>query len=257
LPTETPNLPEQLHSRPGTAVATRSYGGSDSPGLDAGDILIPRLKFGQPISTLVAKRIVDFGAIYVVASRDDLDPVILAEGPPKGEDVGQSVRFYIHEHPRKGWSWTNPDKSLGRGTEYPTLSDVENQDPRKVRRTYDYLVTVPGYEMLPIRFLMHGQWGGQAAKQINTQLLLLQQKGIEAHTVAFKVQARLTSSPRDGQDRPFAQALVGLDKVTAKDKKSDVELVNSHRELVGGSNVQELDDTDVVASQPVDAPSLD
>jgi hypothetical protein len=252
------NLPEQLHRRPGTDVATRSQ---EAAGLDAGDILIPRLKLAQGISKVVTARIVDYGAIFVAASRDDLEPEVVAAAPAKGEQVGPAVRFYILGDPRKGWSWTQPDNELGRGQEYPDLRLVKGQDPRNVRRTYDYLVTLPSYPILPVRFLMHGQWGGQAAKQLNTQLLLNRQKGIESHTVAFKLQARLTSSPQGGQERAFVQAVVGLDKVPAKDKDADLELVQNHLDLVGSAaNVRTVEDEDTAPTSSVpatDAPSLD
>lgn len=257
MATETPNLPEQLHSRPGTDVATRPGGGTDSATLDAGDILIPRMKIAQKISRVVDDELVEYGAVYVLDSRDDMEPTIIAKAPAK-DAMSAEVRFYIHGDPRKGWSWTDSNGDLGRGQQYPSLSLVEGQDPRKVRRTYDYLVTVIGYDALPIRFLMHGQWGGQAAKQLNTQLLLLRQKGLDTNEVAFKMQTKKTSSPKGGQERPFVQAIVGIAKVAAKDKSSDLELVQTHREIVGGGNVQELDDSDTVkSSQPVDAPSLD
>jgi hypothetical protein len=250
------NLPEQLHRRPGTAVAARS---AESAGLDAGDILIPRLKLAQGISGLVTSRIVDYGSIFVAASRDDLEPEVVAEAPAKGEQVGPAVRFYVLGEPRKGWSWTQPDNDLGRGSEYPDLRLVKDQDPRKVRRTYDYLVTLPAYTMLPVRFLMHGAWGGQAAKQLNTQLLLMKQKGIETHTVPFKLQARLTSSPSGGQERAYVQALVNQDKVPAKDKDADLELVQNHLDLIGSAATVRTveDDAPATTATATDAPSLD
>jgi hypothetical protein len=252
------NLPEQVHRRPGTEVAVSAQ--SSGGGLDAGDILIPRLKLAQGISGVVTSRIVDYGAIFVAASRDDLEPEVMAEAPPKGEQIGKAVRFYVLGDPRKGWSWTQPDNELGRGSEYPDLRFVKGNDPRNVRRTYDYLITLPAYPTLPVRFLMHGAWGGQAAKQLNTQLLLQRQKGVESHTVAFKLQARLTSSPSGGQERAYVQAIIGLDKVAAKDKASDLELVESHLDLVGSAasvRTVEDEDTTAPAAPAADTPSLD
>lgn len=254
-----PNLPEQMHNRPGTAVAARSNATDAGAGLDAGDILIPRMKLAQGISGVVTSRIVDYGAIFVAASRDDMEPEVVAEAPGKGEQVGKAVRFYVLGDPRKGWSWQQPDNQLGRGSEYPDLRLVKGNDPRNVRRTYDYLVALPAYPILPVRFLMHGQWGGQAAKQLNTQLLLNRQKGIESHTIAFKLQARLTSSPQAGQERAFVQAVIGLDKVPAKDKAKDLELVESHLALIGNAaSVRTVEDDDTTQpSAGTDAPSLD
>lgn len=249
------SLPEQVHRRPGSAVATVS---APSTGLDAGDILIPRMKIAQMISRVVADEIVPYGAIYVSASRDDMEPEIVAKAPGKGE-VGDPVRFYVLGDPRKGWSWTQPDGELGRGSEYPDLRLVKGNDPRMVRRTYDYLVTLPAYPTLPVRFLMHGAWGGQAAKQLNTQLLLQRQRGVESHTVAFSLRARKTSSPQGGQERPYVQAVIGVDKVAAKDKAADVELVESHLDLVGSAaSVRTVEDEDTTAAPATaSAPSLD
>jgi hypothetical protein len=218
------------------------------------------MKLGQKISGIVDSRPELYGAVYVLASRDDNEPVVLAAAPKDRGDVGPEVRFYLHGDPIKSWSWTTPEGDLGRNPRYPQLSEVKGSDPKNVRRTYDYLITVIGYDMLPVRFLMHGQWGGQAAKQLNTQLLLNKQRGIEQSTVAYKLQVKKTASPKGGQDRPFAQALVGLAKISAKDKSADQELVQAHIALVGSSaNVSTLDDDDTVKAdmQPVDTPSLD
>lgn len=245
---EAANLPEQVH-RHGTDVVPASAGGA---GLDARDILLPRMKIGQKTS----RDVLEYGGVYVLASRDDMEPELLAK-PPASGDLGASVRFYVLNDPVKGWSWT-PAVEGGewRSQEYPDLRLVKEQDPRNVRRTYDYLLTLPAYPALPVRFIMHGQWGGQAAKQLNTQLLLARQKGIESHTLAFKLQAKKTSSPKAGQERPFIQAVVGLDKVPAKDKAADLELVEGHLGLVGNAaTVRTVDDEDTV--QGSTAPSLD
>lgn len=246
-------IPEQMHGRGTAAVATRA---PENEGLDENDILLPRMKIGQKMS----RDVLDYGGIYVLASRDDMDPQQLV-APPEGAELGPVVRFYVHGDPRKGWSW-KPAVEGGewRSKDYPDLRVVKDQDPRNVRRTYDYLITLPDYPALPVMFIMHGQWGGQAAKVINTQLLLARQKGLESHTLAFKLQARKTSSPKGGQERPFVQAVVDLDKVTAKDKATDLELVEGHRVLVGSaSNVRTVDDDDTTqGSTPTSsAPSLD
>lgn len=246
-------LPEQMHRRPGTEVVAR---GDASASLDAGDILIPRMKIGQKTS----RDVLDYASISVLASRDDMEPEVLAAPPGKGETVGTPVRFYVQADPIKGWSWKPAEEGgTWRGKDYPDLRLVEGNDPRNVRRTYDYLLTLPAYPMLPVRFIMHGAWGGQAAKQLNTQLLLMRQKGIESHTVAFKLQARKTSSPSGGQERPYVQAVVGMDTVPAKDKANDLELVELHRSLVGAAaSVRTVDDEDTTTSAPATAaPSLD
>jgi hypothetical protein len=246
------NLPAQVHS-PGAAVATRA---PESEGLDQNDILIPRMKIGQKTS----RDVLEYGGIYVLESRDTEEPVQLAAPPAAGGAPGEAVRFYVLGDPVKGWSW-RPKVEGGewRGDVYPDLALVEDNDPRKVRRTYDYTLTLPAYPMLFVRFIMHGAWGGQAAKQINTQLLLNRQRGVESHTVAFKLQARKTKSPQGGQDRPFIQAVVGLDKVKAADKATDLELVESHLALVGQSaNLRTVDDDDTAtAATATAAPPLD
>lgn len=254
MATETPNLPEQMYQRPGTAVATVN---SDE-GLNRGDILIPRMKLGQKTS----RDVLAYGGVYVLTSRDDMDPQLLASPAASGE-LGDPVRFYVHGDPIKGWSWKPAQKGgEWRGRDYPDLRLVEEQDPRNVRRTYDYLITLPEFPMLPVMFIMHGQWGGQAAKMINTQLLLSRQKGLESHTIAFKLQAKKTSSPRDGQERPFVQAIVAVDAVKAKDKTADLELVESHRALIGAErhNLRTVEDSDGEAqgsATATEAPSLD
>lgn len=246
----TDNLPEQQYQR-GTDVARRQ--GASSDALDEGDIIIPRMKIGQKTS----RDVLEYGAVHVLESRDTMEPQQVAAAPAAGE-LSDPVRFYVHGDPRKGWSWT-PKQEGGdwRGKDYPDLALVKDNDPRYVRRTYDYLLTLPEYPMLPVMFIMHGQWGGQSAKQINTQLLLNRQKGIESHTIAFKLQTKKTTSPKGGQDRPFVQAVVALDTVPAKDKAKDQELVESHRALIGSSaNVRTVEDEDTAQGSATAAPSL-
>lgn len=250
------NLPVPQYN-PSQAVAERGYAGSNSPELDSDDILIPRLKVGQKMSKAVDEHGELYGATYVLRSRDDVDPTVVAQAPAKGE-LGEPVVFYVHGMPRKQWSWTRPDKSLGRGVDYPLLSDVEGGDPRKVRRTYDYLVTLPDFPLLPVRFLMHGAWAGQAAKQINTDLVLANQMGQDTSEIAFQLRVKKTSSSRSGQEQPFAQIVVAAANVTKAQKAKDQELVQRHAALVGSSNVQELDDSDTSQTAASDnAPSID
>lgn len=253
----TPNLPEQMHQRPGTAVATRGQGSDE--GLNVTDILIPRMKIGQKTS----RDVLDYGGVYVLESRDDPDPTQIAAPPKAMGDMGAALRFYIHGEPNKGWSW-KPATEGGpwRGRDYPDLRLVKDQDPREVRRTYDYLITLPAYDELPVMFIMHGQWGGQAAKQLNKDLLLARLKGIEGHTIAFKLQTKKTSSPKAGQERPFIQVFVGRDDVAAKDRKADLELVEQHHLLAGDlANLRTVEDDDTAvagtATEVTNAPSLD
>lgn len=255
-----PDLPEQLHSRPGTAVATRSAGVPGVPypvdndaGLTANDILIPRMKIVQKMSRVFDDELADYGAVYVITSADDMEPTILAPAPAKG-DLGKPVRFYALAEPVKGWSWTDPDENLQRGAEYPPLSWVINQNPRKVNRTYRYLLSIPDYPQLPVSFLMYGAWGGNSAKFMNGQIVLARDAGREPWEVAFKLQARKTENTRGGAQQPYVQGIVSLAKVTAKDKASDAETIERHRQLVGQANVT-LDDDDTAVSQQADAES--
>lgn len=249
------NLPEQLH-QPVTAVG-RPYGGSNSAALDADDILIPRMKLAQLISRVVSDRLVDYGAVYVSTSREDMEPEVIAPAPKGKDSLGDEVRFYVHGDPRKGWSWRQPDGQLGRGTSYPNLALVKDHEPRNVSRTYDYLVTLPAYPLMPVRFLMHGKWGGTPAKYLNTQLLLARQQGLDSSEVAFKLQTRLTSNPKNGMEQPFVAAVVGKADVKAKDREADLDLVRQHVELIGSAaNVRELDDEDVQAAPAPDTPDL-
>lgn len=256
-----PDLPEQMHSRPGTAVATQGgaavevgYSTNNDEGLTAADILMPRIKIVQKMSRVMDDGLADYGAVYMLTSPDDMEPEILAAPAAKGE-LGDGVRFYVHGDPLKRWSWTRPDRSLGKGHDFPRLEWVEGGDPRKVNRTYMYYLTIPATPVMPVTFLMYGAWGGNSAKYINTQLVLARQKGIEVQSLAFKLQTRKTE--RNGN--PFVQAIVALDKISAKDKKADMEIVERHHELLGAGNIQTLDDNDTVegsAEVVTDAPDL-
>ena len=259
MATETPNLPEQLHKRPGNEVAVQAgvpYAVDNDESLTSLDILIPRMKLVQKMSRVLDDELVEYGAVYALTSQDDMEPVTLAKAPAKG-DLGDPVRFYVLGDPVKGWSWTDPDNKLQRGSEYPNLAWVINQNPRKVNRTYRYLLTVPSYPMLPVSFLMYGAWGGQSAKFINTQLVLFRQKGVDPSTIAFKLQARKTSRPSQGSEQPYIQAIVGFDKVTAKDKAADLEIVAAQRELMQSSTVAVDDDREVATdTTATNAPDL-
>lgn len=254
---DTTNLPEQLHARPGTEVGTTvqaPYRIDNDAELNANDILLPRIKLVQKMSRVSELEGVDYGAVYVYLGRDDMEPTILAGAPAKG-DLGEPVRFYVLDDPRKGWSWTRPDNTLGRGAEYPPLGWVINQDPRKVNRTYSYLLTIPEYPSLPVGFLMYGAWGGDGARFINTQRVLARRAGEDPNLIAYRLQAMKTAKPVQGSEQPFVKAIVGFDKVDAKDKAADIELVQSHSAIVGSSNVT-VSEEDIVPQADAEATAV-
>lgn len=246
-------LPAQMHA-PGSAVAARPQAaGNDT--LDANDVRLPRLKLAQMISKAVENGVVNYGDIFVSHGQDDMEPVVLAEGPKKGDLSSPPVIFYVLGV-QKGYSYSDPNGRLGRTLDgsYPNLSLVKGQDPKNVRRTYDYLLVVPEYPDLPVKFIMHGAWGGQAAKSLNTRLVLAQQKGIPQHEVPFKLQVQKTENDRGA----FARAIVAPADVPAKDREAHQALVQDFLGLVASANVSAVDDdVPVATAEPVDAPSLD
>lgn len=256
------NLPEQLHARPGTAVGAPvsiPYPVDNDEGLTANDILLPRMKIVQKMSRVLDDELAEYGAVYVFMGKDDMEPSVIAKPAAKGE-LGPEVRFYALGDPRKGWSWTRPDKSLGRGPSYPNLSWVIGSDPRKVNRTYAYLLAVPAYPSLPVGFLMYGSWGGDGAKFINSQRILARKRGIDPDTVPLKLQTFKTSNPNQGSEQPYVKAIIGLAKVSAKDKAADADLVSGFQDLVTSSNVTLTDEDaapSVDATVAEDVPSVD
>ena len=259
---ESPNLPEQLHQRPGTAVGApveAPYRIDNEERLTSNDILLPRMKLVQKMSRVLDDELAEYGAVYVYMGNDDMEPSVIAAAPAKGE-LGPAVRFYTMGDPRKGWSWTRPDNSLGRGQSYPNLGWVINQDPRKVNRTYGYLLALPDYPMLPVGFLMYGSWGGDGAKFINSQRVLARKRGDDPDLIPFKLQTYKTSNKQGKSEQPFVKAIIGLDKVAAKDRQKGVDLVESLRDLVGQSNVTITDEdtapADATASA-VEVPAVD
>lgn len=245
------NLPAQMHSPTGTAVATRTA--QDTHTLDANDVRLPRMKLAQLSTKLVEAGVATYGQVFVAYGQDDLEPVVLAEAPKAQGELGPEVLFYVLDV-EKGYSYTDPNKRLGRTQDgsYPDLSLVKDGDPRNVRRTYDYTIVLPGaFEDLPVKFIMHGQWGGQAAKSMNTRIALANRKGVAMHEQPFKLQVKKTQNDNGA----FAQAIIAPATVTAKDRKAHAELVGSFLDLVQGG-VSAVED-DVPAAAPTAQPSID
>lgn len=253
------NLPEQVHGS-STEVAVRANPNSGFDLLDGSMIRLPRMKFAQMISRVVARELVPYGAVYVVTSQDDEEPSILRPAAKLGE-LTKPLRFYVLGV-RPGWSYTDLQGNLARTNPgrsgiapYPDLTLVKDGDSKKVRRTYDYTLALPDYPELPVMFIMHGKWGGQSAQQINTRIKLLQSQGKDPSQFAFKLSSRKTEDAKGA----FAAAVVGSMAVPAKDVEGDLALVASHLEILGANNVV-IPDEDAEPSYnhaPVDAPSLD
>jgi hypothetical protein len=247
------NLPEQLYV-PGTAVGPVAPAQSDDPyDIGASSILLPRLRFMQLSSTAVESGAATYGAIAVTFSKDDADPTIVAEATKKGTPT-EPVTFHVLRVDQ-GWSYTDPNKKLGRsGKRYPDLGLVLNGDPRNVKQTHDFTLTLPAFPLMPVKFIMHGMWGGQAAKVISTRLALAKQAGLDPASVAFQIRADKT----ENDNGAFAQALVNTVDLAKKDLEKNLALIAEHRSLLGSGRVMgDVDDLDAEPqAAPVDAPSL-
>ena len=243
------NLPEQMH---GTAVATTSAPGMSTDTLDSNDVRLPRLKLAQLSNTQVEAGVASYGDVLIVHGADDLEPTVLAKAPKDG--LGAEVIFYVLSV-QKGYSFTDANNGLqiSRDGSYPNLADVKGQDPKNVRRTFDYLVVVPEYPDLPVKFLMHGAWGGQAAKSLNTRLVLTQQQNRAWHEQPFKLQVQKTKNDKGS----FLRAIVAPANLKAADVEKHQAMVQDFIGLVSSANVSVADDAPAAAATPVDAPSLD
>lgn len=244
------NLPEQLHA-PSRAVATTAPS-ADNSQLDASDIRLPRLKVAQYLSKAVTNELVEYGSLYLSTSKEDPEPIQLTKPGKKIGDHSEGLRFYILGV-RKGFSYTDPNGELGRTPDgsYPDLSLVKGNDPRNVRRTYDYTIVIPSAPELPAMFLMHGAWGGQSAKAINTRLLLAQQAGRDPQREPFVIKTEKTENAKG----PFARAIVVRDDVPAKDLEADAKIVDSFLDMVKSGRAV-ADDEAAVQSAADNAPSL-
>jgi hypothetical protein len=243
-------LPEQVHTPRGTDVATRPA--ADNSALDASDIRLPRLKVAQYMSKAVTRGLVAYGSMYLSNGQDDPEPVQLTQ-PGEGDDLSEPLRFYVLSV-RKGFSYTDTQGELGRTKDgsYPDLALVQGRDPRNVRRTYDYAVVIPSAPELPAMFLMHGAWGGQSAKAINTRLMLASSAGQPSEHVAFKIQTRKGENKKG----PFTTALVTLDTSPASERADDLGLVDGFADLVRSGQASVADEVPVADTAATTAPDL-
>lgn len=246
------NLPEQMHAPSSTAVATRPAQSNSNHELDANDVRLPRLKIAQLSSKAVEAGVVTYGDVFVTYGEDDMEPTVIAKAPKAKGELGPEVLFYVLGL-TKGYSFTDPNGRLDRTRDgsYPNLSLVKGQDPRNVRRTYDYTLVLPGsFEDLPVKFIMHGSWGGQAAKSMNTRLSLAQNRGQKWEETPFRLQVKKTENDKGA----YSQAIIAPAQVTAKDEKAHADLVE---QFIGMATAQAVEDEPAPAATPVDAPSLD
>jgi hypothetical protein len=245
------NLPEQRHGA-GTAVATTTA--SDPYAVDQTMVKLPSLYLGQFSSKAVKGRRVDFGDIYVGIGAEDPEPVVV--GKSDGQSLSKPARFYIHGV-QPGFQVADEGANYGKrslrvGTTYQEALREASGDPRKVWQQAHFMLTLPDYGLLPVRFIMGGRWGGNASRWINTQIAIMKQQGARVLDKAFQIQTR-PSSNDSGDD--FVDAVVGFADVKAAQAKADQEIVSLHADtLASGAVEAEYDDS--VTVEATEAPSL-
>ena len=245
------NLPEQAHQR-GTAVATVA---ADNPyNLTAQDVILPRLRIAQYQSFAFKKGLAGYGDLVVGIGKEDPQPIVVAKG---GDPLGEPLRFYVHRI-YSGFNYredpTDTNLTFGPlGGTFQQALQFTQGDPRRVYQKHDFALTVPAYEDLPVRFLMTSKWGGPAAKWINTQIGIALRKQENPLELAFQIVTRQSSNAKGD----FAIAEASFAKVSAKDRKSDLELVASHAPLATSVAVSDEAPDAAVEATVVDAPGLD
>jgi hypothetical protein len=257
------NLPEQMHAPRSTGTAVAVPQQTDAFDLGGQDIRLPRMKVGQTQSPAVTEKIVQYGDVFVQRSKDDAEPVVLQENGELGMgELSDPIRFYIHGV-RRGVNYidpSNPNAGQNGMVLGPWgLSVLEfiqanpSIDPSRVYRKYDYTITLPDFELLPVAFLMASSWGGSAASDLNTTIQLQRSQGVDPTTLAFRVQFK----PIRNDKGAFMKAFVGLAKVSAKDKEKDQELVAQHALLLPNAVIDAADEGEDAAGFPTtNAPSV-
>lgn len=246
------NLPEQAYN--GGAVAVRPQ--DDPYAVDASMVTLPRLRIAQYMSDSFKRGLAKYGDLVVGIGKDDAHAAVVAKG---ADPLGEALRFYVH----RLWSGYNyredaTDKRLTfgpLGQSFQQALQHTDGDPRRVFLKIDYLLTIPAYEDLPVRFLMTSKWGGPASKWLNTQISLIRQRGGGVLDTAFQIQTRSTTN-NQGE---FAVAEVGYADVKASVAKTDESLVQAHAGLAATINLNVNDAEiagDALAEAAVDAPSL-
>lgn len=245
------NLPEQAHQG-GTALAT--LGGDDPYAMDQSMVTLPRLYLAQYQTTAFKRGLAKFGSIFVGIGAEDAEPVTLAEGK---EPMSDPVRFYVHRL-TQGFNYAEDPKDPKKltfgplGGTYAQALSFTGGDPRRVFQKIDYMLTVPDYDSLPVRFLMTGKWGGGPSRWINTQIGIMRQKDIHPLTQAFQIQARQTHNDKGD----FTEAVVGIANVKAAQAKKDQELVASHAALLASTAIAVDTGEEYDAAPAANVPSL-
>lgn len=241
-------MSEELATTGGGLPAQRYNPQTD---ITAEDIPKPRIKFAQGLSKVVTENGVPYGAIYTVIGQNDQDPQVLVAPASKPGQTSDPVRFYVLSGPRKGFSFknTNDDLDNTRDGSYPDLSQVKNNDPREVYRTFDYVVAIvdPTTKLpLPHYLMLYRRWGADAAKRINLELMMAGMQEQDPRSVAFTLRA-LKDSNDDGS---FATAIVEPTEA----KPGDAELVAKLGQYVGASPNPQAAPSSAPA---IEAPALD
>ncbi len=245
------NLPEQVYQR-GTAVAVRDA--ANPYDLDSNDVILPRLRIAQYQSDVFKRKLADYGDLVVTIGKEDANPIVVAKG---GEPMSAPLVFYVHRI-GKGFNYredpaqTNLTFGPLGGTFQQALAFTQG-DSRRVFQKHDYVITIPAYEDLPVQFLMTSKWGGPAAKWMNTQIGILLQRGTSPLKTPFQVQSRPTHNDKGD----FAEAIIGIAAVKAREKAQHAELVACHASIAAAATMRDGSET-YEASSPdtTSAPSL-
>jgi hypothetical protein len=194
--------------------------------ITAEDIPTPRVKFAQGLSGVVTDGLVPYGAIYSQIGAGDTKPVVLAEPAKENGGLGPAVRFYVLGL-KKGRSYNDKFGDLQQlrpGEPDPPLTEVKDQRPWNIYPTFDFTIALPELDeavRLPRKLMLYKKWGGQAAKQIQLELLKAQSLGQNYSEIPFEIQAK-----KDKTDSgAFATAIVRVADVPAVQVKKDLEVV--------------------------------
>lgn len=149
--------------------------------IDQNDIVLPRLKLGQPNASIVQDGNVPAHSVYAVVGQDDPDPTVLHE---LGDEEGVLVHVLAM---RKGWS-------LSEEGELQTWAfDDPNRHP-DAWVTYHYVLALPEHDPdVPYKMLFT-KTGAPAAKQVNTVLSRRAASG-----PSFMTAFRITTAKREKQ----------------------------------------------------------
>ncbi|MGZ6854892.1 MAG: hypothetical protein ACXVGC_12660 [Mycobacteriaceae bacterium] len=149
--------------------------------IDQNDVVLPRIKFGQPNATFVQDGNVPAHCLYATSGQDDPDPVILHElGDEEGVLVHVLGMFKSWSLSKDGeletWAFNDPDR-------HPDAWVV-----------YNYVLALPEHDPdVPYKMLFT-KTASPAAKQINTVLARRAASG-----PSFMTAFRITTDKREKQ----------------------------------------------------------